>query len=350
VARIKDIRFREVVRPLRTTFSTSLGQKQRLHNVIVQVVLEDGKSGIGEVPTSFAYLHETVDVIRQVLFRARTKLRGVVIEEYVPWVDSFRTLFPLAMMTVSGLEVALFRASLQEEGVSEYARWGRAGTRLETDITIPFLIDEGLLVRWIASAIGRGFVTYKLKVSGDIARDRAVLSLVYRALTAKVPGFRLRLDGNQGYTAGAYLDFLKHLEKMHYDIELFEQPLRKDDFRGFEDIRGRGHIPIVLDETVLGIDDAKRAIDNRLGDGINVKLAKSGIGESLRIAELARQNNTKLMIGCMTETMVGLSAAMFFALGTGFFDYIDLDSAHFLFGTNAYPGLSVKGPVISIEG
>ncbi len=59
-------------------------------------------------------------------------------------------------MTISGLEVALFRASLKED-VSEYARWGRSTARLETDITIPFLDDEGLLVRWIDSAIGRGF-------------------------------------------------------------------------------------------------------------------------------------------------------------------------------------------------
>jgi L-alanine-DL-glutamate epimerase-like enolase superfamily enzyme len=254
------------------------------------------------------------------------------------------------MMTVSGLEVALFRASLQEEGVSEYAHWGMARTRLETDITIPFLDDEGLLFRWIASAIGQGFVTYKLKVSGNMERDRAVLALIYRALTAKVPGFRLRLDGNQGYRAVSCLDFLKHLEKMRYDIELFEQPLRKDDFHGFEEIRDRGRIPIILDETVLSFDDAKRAIDNRLGGGINVKLAKSGIEESLKIMELARQNKMKLMAGCMIETMVGLSAAMFLALGTGFFDYIDLDSVHFLFGRNTYPGLSIKGPVISIEG
>ena len=38
----------------------------------------------------------------------------------------------------------------------------------------------------------------------------------------------------------------------------------------------------------------------------------------------------KLMIGCMTETMVGLSAGICLAAGTGAFDYVDLDSIHFL--------------------
>jgi hypothetical protein len=38
------------------------------------------------------------------------------------------------------------------------------------------------------------------------------------------------------------------------------------------------------------------------------------------------------------------------ALGRGDFDYVDLDSVHFLFGRNKYPGLAVKGPFIAIEG
>ena len=53
--RIKGVRLREVVRPLRTTFSTSLGQKEHLHSVIVTVTLDGGASGIGEVPTSIAF-------------------------------------------------------------------------------------------------------------------------------------------------------------------------------------------------------------------------------------------------------------------------------------------------------
>ena len=222
MARIEDIRFREVVRPLRTTFSTSLGKKEHLHNVIVQVKLADGSTGMGEVPTSFSFPHETVDVIRQVLHRVRLSLKGAEIEDYGRWVDSFRSGFPLAPMTLSGLEAALFRALLQKEGASEYAYWGSALTRLETDITIPFLVEEVRLSRWIDFAIRQGFITYKLKVSGDIEQDRALLSLVHAALKGRVEGFRLRIDGNQGYTARTYLDFVKHLEKTGYPIE----PLR----------------------------------------------------------------------------------------------------------------------------
>jgi L-alanine-DL-glutamate epimerase-like enolase superfamily enzyme len=349
VARIEHVRKRRVVRPLRTTFSTSAGQKQSLHSIIVSVTLDDDVTGAGEIPTSFAYPAETLEKIRRVLSDAAARLKGAHLEERACLIEALREDYPQARMTLSGLDVALFRASLRREGVSEYGWWGRASTRIETDITIPIQPDEAISARWLDSAIQRGFVAYKLKVGGRVEQDKTLLSLVYRMLSARCAGFRLRLDGNQGFSPDSYLDFLKHLERMHYEIELFEQPLRKDDFRGLEAIRGKSPFPVLLDESVASLDDARRVIDNGLGDGINVKIAKSGVGQSLEIAQAARGAGMRLMIGCMIETMVGLSAAMFFALGTGYFDYIDLDSIHFLYGRNEYPGLSVAGPIISVD-
>jgi hypothetical protein len=49
------------------------------------------------------------------------------------------------------------------------------------------------------------------------------------------------------------------------------------------------------------------------------------------------------MIGCMTETMTGLSAAIHCAMGTGVFDYIDMDSIHFLYHRKQYDTISIDG-------
>ncbi len=348
--RIEGVRLREVARPLRTAFSTSLGQKEHLHSVIVTVALDGGASGTGEVPTSLANGCETVGVIRKVLHDAAGAIRGSSIDGYEEAVDRLRIAYPFAFMTISGLEVALFRALLATRGVRESAYWGDRCPTIETDITIPFLTDVRRLARWIDWTISRGFKTYKLKVSGNIGQDRTILSRLRRALEERVPAFSLRLDGNQGYTTGTFLEMIRHIEKEGAEIELFEQPLPRDDLRGYEKIRTYGSIPIILDETIVGLSDARRAIENNLCDGMNIKLAKSGLAESLKIAALARENNMKLMIGCMTETMVGLSAAIFFAAGTGFFDYVDLDGVHFLFGKNEWPGLAIDRPRFIIAG
>ena len=84
-------------------------------------------------------------------------------------------------------------------------------------------------------------------------------------------------------------------------------------------------------------------VEDDLCHGINIKIAKSGINESLKLYNRAKKNGLKLMMGCMTETMIGLSAGINFAAGTGGFDYIDLDAIHFLYHKHSYKGITISG-------
>ncbi len=337
-------------RGLRTMFATSLGRKRHLRSVIVRVALDDGAVGTGEVPTSAAFKDETIAAIGRVLREGRLRLKGAEIGDYEERLNSLRSVFPAAAMTISGLEVALFRACLESGGMSEHVYWGGAEGRIETDITLPIMQDRQMLGRWIEGAVGKGFTAYKVKVSGDLEQDRQTVAFIYRLLREKAALFRLRLDGNQGYTVKSFLAFADFLQKMRFEVELFEQPLPRDAFDGLAYIKERCPIPLILDETILTAEDAQRAVDHNLGDGINIKIAKSGIGESMKLLELARRHGMKLMVGCMIETMVGLSAAVFFAAGTGAFDFIDLDAVHFLYGENAYPGIVKAGPAFLVGG
>jgi L-alanine-DL-glutamate epimerase-like enolase superfamily enzyme len=320
-----------------------------MNSVLATVTLDDGNSGTGEVPTSLAFTNESIEVIAKTLNVANRELKGVSIDDWAEWTATYRNRWRDTPMTASGLEVALFRAWLKEQRKTEHSYWGGMRSRLDTDITIPYLTKEPALTGWIEAAAAGGFTAYKLKIGGDEQTDKALLNLVRSVLVRHVPGFRLRLDGNQCYSAAGFLRFLSYLDKSGHDIELIEQPLRKDDFRGYEEIMERIHVPILLDESVVSYEDAARAIDNNLCDGINVKIAKSGLLESHRLIQIARQAGKKLMIGCMIETIVGLSAAVFLAAGTAAFDFIDLDSVHFLHGENRYPGIEILGPTISVH-
>ena len=153
----------------------------------------------------------------------------------------------------------------------------------------------------------------------------------------------------QGYTEKTCLKMLDELEKAKIKIELFEQPVRRDDFQGLKNVTKRSSVPIIADETVFSPEDCKKVIDENLAGGVNIKIAKSGIGESREILRIAKAAGLKVMIGCMTETMVGLSAAIYFAMGCGEFDYIDLDSIHFLNHFGRYGDLTIAGNSYKIE-
>jgi L-alanine-DL-glutamate epimerase-like enolase superfamily enzyme len=385
---IETFSFKTVCRPLKTTFATSLGSKTVATSVLVAVGLAGGARGLGEVPTSFVLKHETPQAIGDILSRARPMLLGLPIGEYQAVLASLRQQFPQFHMTLSGLEMALFRGDLAARGITELQYWrgmgvGPVGSRVAaipaarrasvsparpsvrtlgehrkknhgqdahatatvyTDITIPFTPRPEILGPWLARALAAGFFVYKVKVSGDVQADIAFVERVQSILADRLSSFTIRLDGNQGYSVKSFLQMADAVGKKGLAVELFEQPLPKDDHRGLAQVAARSPLPIILDETVFCPDDCRRVIDGRLGQGVNIKIAKSGIAQSAAILTLCRQAGLKLMIGCMTETMVGLSAGLALAAGTAAFDYIDLDSIHFMFHRKRWHNIEIQGP------
>ncbi len=349
MAKITSIHFEQIVRPLKTMFATALGRKAFLQNLLVTVTLDDGSVGIGEIPTSFSRKDETIPVMKRVLQRVRTDLLDLPVNAYEEQVKRFRELFPDARMTISGLEVALFRAFLKSTESSEHAFFGARLQELETDITIPFVPDETALAQWINYAARRGFRIFKTKVSGNLEEDKRFLTLVCGLIEKARHPYRLRLDGNQGFTTTSFFGLMDFIHRKGYPVELFEQPLPKGDLEGLRSITGAALATVILDESVESLADASRAIEAGACDGINVKVAKSGITESLEIVRAARKHRLKLMIGCMTETIKGLSAAIYWAAGSATFDYIDVDSVYLLHHRNRYQNITIEGPRFVIE-
>jgi L-alanine-DL-glutamate epimerase-like enolase superfamily enzyme len=337
MAAITNITWKTVIRPMRTTFATSLGSKTCATSVIVSVKCSDGSVGTGEVPTSFVLPHETVKAIQTVLTEAKLLMLGKPVGDYAVLTARLRKQYPDFHMTISGLEVALFRAHLAVEGKPEFA----LRAVVETDITIPFVPKMAIIEPWIRKAIRNRFHTYKVKVSGDVKKDLKFCFAVHKILTESDKPFTIRLDGNQGFTAKSAMELLEKLDHISIGVELFEQPLKRKDYKGMKVLFKKSPIPIVADETVFCADDCKRVIDDELAHGVNIKIAKSGISESFKILQLARQAKLKLMIGCMTETMVGLSAGIYLAAETAAFDYIDLDSIHFLHHHKQYGNITI---------
>ncbi len=359
--RIRGITFRHIQRPLKTTFATALGKKDVINSVFVRVALQSGRSGEGEIPTSFAFRDETVPAIDRALRGVVPGLKGMPVEDYPGAVRKLRRQYPQAVMTISGLEIALFRAWLNSENRNETGFWNGGGlplpaeTYLKTDITVPYTERPDRLTAWLKTCARLGFTEFKVKLSGRIDSDFNYLDRIDGFLRSRlVEGFKIRLDGNQGYTKDSFLKFMERCSGKSFPLELVEQPLPKNEFAPLRNIRRNIPVPIILDEGVRSVDDLSRALEAEACDGINIKLAKSGVGETVQIMKRARAGGLKLMIGCMTETMTGLSAALRLAAGSAAFDYLDLDSIFFLFNSKTFRqeefrDIRLDGPIYKVS-
>src|SRR2546426_965025 len=179
------------------------------------------------------------------------------------------------------------------------------------------------------------FPVLKIKLGTD--RDEAILRTV-RDLTDKP----IRVDANAGWTLERALRMLPILKE--HGVELLEQPLAPEDLEGTARVTAAaGDLPVVVDESCLVASDIPRLAGK--ADGINIKLAKCGsLREALRMVAVARAHGMVVMVGCMIESSLGITAAAHF---TPLVDYADLDGAA-LTVDDPFAGATIDGGQIRL--
>jgi L-alanine-DL-glutamate epimerase-like enolase superfamily enzyme len=177
-------------------------------------------------------------------------------------------------------------------------------------------IDTPDAMAQMAKQIGE-YAVIKLKLGAGDAGDEARV----RAVREARPDARLYIDANAGWTVEQALASLRWLEK--YDIELIEQPVPKDQHAGMGEVQHGTSICVMGDESVQTMDDVEKLAAAGV-KGINLKLMKvGGVLPGLAILKRAREHGMKIMLGCMMETSIGITAMAHLA---GLADYLDLDA------------------------
>jgi L-Ala-D/L-Glu epimerase / N-acetyl-D-glutamate racemase len=190
-----------------------------------------------------------------------------------------------------------------------------------------------------------GFGIYKIKVG--LGNDREIL-LGIRAVTDRP----LYVDANEGWTdPKKAVEMIRWMEGI--GVALVEQPLPAADLDGARYVRDRVDVPILADEACLTAADIP-ALATAF-DGINIKLQKAGgLRMARRMIEEARALGMRVMLGCMIETSVGITAAAHLA---PLVDHVDLDG-NLLISNDPFRGVLVRdgrlvlpdGPGLGLEG
>ena len=151
----------------------------------------------------------------------------------------------------------------------------------------------------------------KVKLGGD-GDEHLVEKLT------NISGKLFRVDANGGWTPETAEKMVHYLDRL--DVELVEQPTGLDYINEWKYIKGRSKINFIIDEGLHTIDDYRQYSDYI--DGVNIKMAKTGgILPAIKIAEQARRDKLKVMLGCMVESSVALSQAVYMASLAKYYDF-----------------------------
>lgn len=155
---------------------------------------------------------------------------------------------------------------------------------------------------------------YKIKLGtpGDIDIIEALRSVT------DVP---FRVDANAAWTADESIRMSHLLKKLN--VEFIEQPMPADAWDEMKEVYAKSALPVIADESCRGLADVSRC-QGRF-DGINIKLVKAGgLTPARNMILEAKKLGLKTMVGCMTESSVGISAI---AQLLPYLDYVDMDGA-----------------------
>lgn len=176
----------------------------------------------------------------------------------------------------------------------------------------------------------------RLKIKVGKENDEEVINSV-RSVTDKP----IVVDANEGWKSKD-----KALEKIKWliseGVEFVEQPMPSTMIEETRWLRDRVDIPIIADEAVKNARDIP--LLSSAYDGINIKLMKSGgLQEALRMIQMAKALDMKIMLGCMIESSIAITAASHLS---PYVDYADLDG-NLLLAEDPFEGVKVdKGKLI----
>ncbi len=344
---ITDCSADKLVLPLVAPFAVAARVAYEAKNVLFRIRTDDGLTGLGSAAPVEYVTGESVQTVMATLEEASKALADVPISRLRPLLELAQEVAPSQPTARTAIESALFDLWGKRWGIPLWEFFGGACTSVEADLTIP-IVEPERASELAATAVADGFCSLKIKVGDANGPDADMARLM--AVCQAAPAVSLRIDANQAFQPDAAVRFIRRVADLCTNVDLIEQPVRKEDIDGLEYVHNRIDLPLFADESAQTVESVVKLIGRKAVDGINIKLMKSGIAGAWQIASLCHAHGVKLMVGCMLESRLSLTAACALVAGTGWFDYVDLDSHHLIKPTSLFKGgFSDLGPILKPE-
>lgn len=244
----------------------------------------------------------------------------------------------------SAFDMALFDIAAKNAEQPLYQFLGGHKRVIETDMTIGIGTPDHMAATAIKHQ-QNGCRILKIKLGKNVHDD---IERVKKIRNAVGDDMILRMDANQGWS---FDDALFALGKLAaFNIEFCEQPMRTWYDDRLPELALNSPVKIMADESCYNHHDARKLINSKSCEYLNIKFAKSGgILEAQQIHEEALQKGVKCMIGSMLESRIALTANLHFALASPNVIFFDLDTC--LLGHLVDPvagGLTYDGFLLSV--
>lgn len=303
-------------------------------NIVLKLITDSGLVGYGSATPDLEVTGETAeDVIRQIEGPIEALLKGEPAFRHSYYNMELKKTPSAGSSARAMVNIALFDLLSRKASLPLYQVLGGYRSSILTSITIGILPLEETLEQ-ARLFLSQGFKHLKLKGGLEVSEDVEKVRKLRETLGMD---FSLRFDANQGYDPDNAVDFIHQTRDL--GIEILEQPTPENTPEAMREVSHRVHVPVMADESVKSLADAFHMTRMGMMDMVNIKLQKvGGILEAAHINSVAKAGGLEVMIGCLDECALGISAGLHFALSRPNIHYADLDGHLDLIG-DPYTGL-----------
>ena len=306
-----QIVLKKYILQLAHTFTISRESRDEQDTLIVGLSL-NGKTGYGEA-TSNDYYKITIEGMMAEIEGVRSQIEAYDFDTPERFYEFLESLH-LHKFTLCALDLAANDLYGKLRGKPLYEIWG---TSVEKYPMTNYTIGIDTIEKMVAKLQEKPWPLYKIKLgtSDDVAIVREL-----RKHTDSI----FRIDANTAWTAEETIKNAPLLKDL--GVEFLEQPLKADDWEGMALVKEKSVLPVIADESCIVEEDVERC--GPYFHGINIKLTKcGGLTPGRRMIKKGKELGLQLMVGCMTESTVGISAI---AQLLPQLDYVDMDGAMLL--------------------
>ncbi len=315
--------------PFKVAFKHASAERSAMQSLWVEVRGSGGVVGLGEGCPRAYVTGETLETSLAFVAAHRPAWMGAItgIDSLRPWVAGHRALIDANPAAWSAVEIALLDAFGREAGIAIEDLLGTPA--LQGRYRYTAVIGDGAPAAFDAQLAGyrkAGFRDFKIKLSGDLERDRA------KAGSLRAAGIgpdSVRADANNLWTDARAA--IAHLGALGFPFFAIEEPLAAGDYEGMREIARACGARIILDESALREEQLAPLGADAATWVVNLRISKmGGLLRSIAVVERARELGLQIIVGahvgessvltraalCIAELARGVLVAQEGAFGT----------------------------------
>ncbi|MEZ4607324.1 MAG: enolase C-terminal domain-like protein [Deinococcales bacterium] len=270
----------------------------KLKHQLIIMESEGGLKAVAEAPVRPTIYGETLESIAAIVDYLRPSLIGLACDD-VGVIQSILKSVKNNHTARGALDIAFHQLCAKAKGLDFFKHYLGPNQRLQVSYILGISEAETMMAE-AREVFSQGVRVFKIKIGRDAKHDKAIVESLRHEFGNQVI---LYADANESLSVKEVGGRLEHLA--HLNIAYVEEPLPVHLIKARAKLKQEAILPIIADDSCFSPEDLSRELDFDTFDILNIKTARTGFSDSLKMLDMAKKADKGIMLGSQASSGLG---------------------------------------------